>query len=139
MPIVPDELLAVAALFRQACGNDLQPHDLNAIGWSRLRDISPDLLAQDLIELITSDNGGRTWDRGMAYWVLGTKRDEKLVPFFLQQLRIELTRDMNCAYQIMIALEDVDEEVFSDERSSYSFDEDDLNRRDAVAYLADKE
>ena len=75
----------------------------------------------------------------MAYWVLGTKRDEKLVPFFLQQLRIELTRDMNCAYQIMIALEDVDEEVFSDERSSYSFDEDDLNRRDAVAYLADKE
>ncbi len=136
MQITPQSYLAVAALFRQAWGDALDSYDIDDINRSGLQGISPDLLAQELIDLITSDNEKTISDRGQVYWVLGKKQDKNLVPFFRRQLRIEVARDMNAAYQIMIALEDIGEKPFAGERTSYSSSEDDLNSRDAEAYLA---
>lgn len=72
--------------------------------------------------------------RSLAYWALGKlgrKTDKRR---FVDALRREVQGDMQVAYQILIALENMDEPVFS--RDGVSCAEDELNRRDALAYLA---
>jgi len=62
--------------------------------------------------------------------------DRELLPFFREQLGIEMQRDLEATYQIMIALDNLDEPIFSAERNgSYSILDHELNRQDAEFYF----
>ena len=50
-------------------------------------------------------------------------------------LQHEIDRDLPVAFQVMIALENLGEQVFADDRSSRSILELELNKRDALRYL----
>ena len=130
-----DAIPAAAFLFELARGVPLGPHEISEIQRHGLDGVDPELVERELRYLITAEHKSDSRDRQQSYWALGKKQDSGLVPFFRDQLRLELRRDMIAAYQIMIALQDVGEPAFGSDRSGYSFDDYELNRRDAENYL----
>lgn len=130
-----DAILATAFFFELARGVPLGQYEVSEIQKHGLNSIDPELLARKLRHLITTEHKGDSKDRQQAYWALGKKRDSGLISFFRDQLRLELGRDMIATYQIMIALQDIGEPTFGSDRSGYSFDDYELNRRDAESYL----
>ena len=130
-----DAIPAAAFIFEMARGVPHGPFEVSEVQKHGLDGIDPELLSRELRHLITAEYKSDSRDRQQAYWALGKKRDSGLIPFFRDQLRLELRRDMIAAYQIMIALQDIDEPTFGSDRSGYSFDDYELNRRDAENYL----
>lgn len=126
---------AIAFRFEGLHGRQISPHELAEIREHDIEDVDPELLARELRHLIDSESKADGRDRGQAYWALGKKLDRALLPFFREKLRLELSRDMFAAYQILIALDDLGEQPFGSDRSGYSIHDYDLNRRDAEAYL----
>ena len=137
MPVFFSEsaLPAAAFFFESLGGALLGDYELREIRTCRLEGMDPEELARSLMEWIAAQPLDFPDGRGTAYWALGKKRDKALIPYFRDQLRLELTRDMNAAYQILIALDDVDEPSFDPARGGYSSNEEELNRRDAERYL----
>jgi len=133
---IPESAIPVAAfIFESLKGVSLGTYELGEIDASGIGDVDPELLARELRYLITKEHKGDSRDRQQAYWALGKKQDPDLIPFFREQLRLEVRRDMIAAYQIMIALQDIGETTFHTDRSSYSYDEYELNRLDAQRYI----
>lgn len=135
MRIPENAIPAAAFLFESLRGVPLGPYELGEIEACGFYGIDPELVARELRYLITAEYKGDSRDRQQAYWALGKKLDHDLIPFFRDQLRLEVRRDMIAAYQIMIALQDIDEATFDPSRSGYSLDEYELNRQDAERYL----
>ena len=75
--------------------------------------------------------------RAVAYWALSKRYDKALIPDFKNWLKIELaSKDKTAVYQILIALDNVDEPVFGKDRDGgYAAHETTLNIRDAENYL----
>jgi hypothetical protein len=130
-----DAIPAAVFFFEMARGVPHGPFEVTEVQKHGLDGIDPEMLSRELRHLITAEHKSDSMDRQQAYWALGKKRDTGLIPFFRAQLRLELRRDMIAAYQIMIALQDVGEPTFGSDRSGYSFDDYELNRRDAETYL----
>ena len=97
--------------------------------------VEADRLARELVAFVMEDSEDEPGYRGSVYWALGKRCDPALVAFFRERLSVELARDVGAVYQILIALEDAGEEVFSPARSSRSVLDDEMNRADAVRYL----
>ena len=74
-------------------------------------------------------------DRQTAYWALSKAGHDRHLAFLQGRLACELG-NMRVAVQAMYALGACGEAVFASDRSGVSFDEDELNRRDALEYLA---
>lgn len=111
------------------------PFEAGEIKRHGLDGIDPELLTRELRYWIAAQHRSDSRSRQQAYWALGKKRDGRLIPFFRDQLRLELRRDMIAVFQIMIALQDIDEPMFPSDRSGYSSDDYEMNRRDAESYL----
>ena len=85
---------------------------------------------------IEDDSSAEGKYRRQAYWALGKRRDKNLISFLRERLRIEMSRDPDATYQILIALDDLQEPVFSERREGhYSVLDEELNLDDARAYL----
>lgn len=130
-----DEILAAAFLFERARGNEMGEHELDEIRRLGLGDSDPDLIAKEMVDSVTREEASDPAYRSSVYWALGKRIDRALVPFFKERLALEMKQDLEAAYQIMIALDHLEEPVFSPARSSYSVIDHDLNRADAEAYL----
>lgn len=132
-----DQLTAVAYIFERHNGRTLSSSESRHIEENQYTDKDPEGLKEEILNFLASPKVGRD-ERIHGYWVLGKKRDRSLLDYFIGQLEVEVSRDVRVGYQIMIALEDIDESVFCEDRSGYSFDEDELNKRDALEYLSQK-
>lgn len=130
-----DAIPAAAFLFESHRGLELGPFEIATLQKHGLETMDPEILARELKHLIADAQQGDRGDRQQAYWALGKKRDPGLLPFFRAQLRHELKRDMLAVYQIMIALEDMDEPAFAPERNDRGIHDYEANRRDAERYL----
>lgn len=129
-----DAIPAAAFVFKRANGNELGPHEIGEIEKHGFETIEPELLVKGLrTELERESNVPDSRYRNSCYWALGMRFDTDLLPFFQDSLKKELKRDMESTYQIMIALENLDEEIFS--RESVSITDYDKNRMDAERYL----
>lgn len=136
MRIPEDAIPAAAFVFERELGRELSEFETSEIARHGLDGISPDLLARELCSLIQMESKGDCRDRQQSYWALGKRHDRALLPFFREQLGLELQRDLFAVYQILIALDNLSEPCFSaDRQEQYSADDYDLNRRDAEAYL----
>jgi hypothetical protein len=136
MRIPEAAIMAVASLFTEANGNPLNSYEKNEIDLYNLAGVNPEVLADALQKAILEDSEDGSSYRISAYFCLGKKFDRSLLPFFQERLKVELMRDLDASYQIMIGLDNLEEPIFSPRRDgSYSIFEQELNRQDAVAYL----
>lgn len=74
--------------------------------------------------------------RGSAYWALGKRRRKEDKKRFVAALQHEISRSSSVSYQVMIALDNLDEPVFAYGRSGASILEAEQNLADAERYLA---
>ena len=135
MKLSEDELLAVAFIFEQRNGNENDDWETAIINQnSHLTNLDSETLKNKLIEDL--DNGAYNSDeeRIQAYWVLSKANDKKLVKHFRKWLEVEFGNlNSKAVYQILIALQNFNETVFS--RTSTSIWEEELNMLDARIYL----
>ena len=75
-----------------------------------------------------------------AYWALSKRFDKNLLPFFRNQLEVEIeVEGAPAVFQLLIAIDNLAEPVFGTDRNgSFSGFDSDLNIRDAKAYLKGK-
>lgn len=133
---VREKLLAAASRFDRELGVVLGQRELDEItaaGWDQVS-------AESVCEAIVNelDKGiSKAGARATAYWALGKWHSIEMLPFFRTSLCAELERDVDAVYQILIALDNLNEPVFgNDRRGQVGSDEVELNLRDARAYLS---
>ncbi len=129
-------IAAVAFLFEANNGRKLSDLELDEVRHHELENSDPNKLADILKSCVQDDRSSDATYRQQIYWALGKKYDHNLLSFFRKRLSIELQRDMEAAYQIMIALDNLDEPVFSEQREDYAITEYQQNKADAEKYLA---
>lgn len=130
-----DRILAVASLFERERGLSVARADSGGEAFEDMSVHSPDALQQELIRSI-EDGSIASEDLSGAYWALGKRRQASLIGWFRTALRREVDRDPFAAYQIMIALNDLEEPIFAlTQRSHFSALDSEENLRDAHHYL----
>jgi hypothetical protein len=133
MRIPTEAINAAAYVFEGANGNTLGEWQISEIDQYGLRNVDVTALATELVRIVEAETPD---SKGHAYWALGKKVDASLLPFFRKQLGLELGRDIEAVYQIMIALDNLDEPVFADGGTSHSSSDYERNRDCAQRYLA---
>lgn len=137
--IFPENALAAAAfLFEGLNGHSLGSFEKSEIDKCDLAATDPEKISGAIRMAIEQDHKSSSTYRQTAYWALGKLHDPGLLPFFEKQLHLELQRDLLAVYQIMIALDNLDEPVFSDERPGSTAHEYDRNREDARRWLENR-
>ena len=131
-----DALEAIVCLFDQANGRELASYETSQLLEHSLNGEDPVSISKLLVDLIRRDKSLDAYYRLAVYWALSKRYDKELIPFFVERLIIELTLGDEAIYQLLIALDNLDEAVFGQDRDgSYSILDTDLNRRDAKLYL----
>lgn len=132
------EIAAAAYLFEWALTKQIDQYELSVITEAGLQDADPAQIAtlmRDSLENSTELDAGY---RGGCFWALGKRCDSELRDFFQHHLAIELNQDMGVAYQIMIALENLGESIWTDYRLRGGLLDEELNREAALQYLKNK-
>lgn len=133
MKILEDAIAAVAFAFERANGNILGEYEQSEIRHFGLDECEPNDLATGLRAGILDGDAAY---RSQSYWALGKRFDREAIPYFRERLAAELTEEPSIVFQLLIALDNLDEPVFSDARNgSFSSLDDDMNLQDAEAYL----
>ncbi|WP_298513314.1 hypothetical protein [uncultured Kordia sp.] len=136
MIFTSDQFVEIAFLFEKENGNTLGEYENNVIDASTLKNIPVDQLEASIIEGLKKNAYIVEKTRISAYWALSKRFNPDLIPHFKTWLQQELDAEKNIAiFQLMIALDRLNEPVFDATRTGVSFDEFDLNVKDAVKYL----
>ncbi|MFT4539479.1 MAG: hypothetical protein ACI841_001853 [Planctomycetota bacterium] len=130
-----DYFMAAADLFERERGAVMDDFQQRSLEQQGLVDANPVHLVQNIRAMIMA--GDLTAEaRYTAYFALGKTWDLKLVPFFQQCLKQEVAQGTTAVYQLLICLSDFGQEVFGGDRDgSFSAMDEELNMRDALAYL----
>lgn len=139
MRFPPEQVHAAAFLFEKENGNVLGNYEEGVVADSKLEGRDPRELKKELIESVTFPTELNEQDRTPVYWVLSKTFDSELIEWWTSQLRKEVEDETGCVFQILIALDNLEEPVFGKGRSSRSICETELNLRDARNYLDGKE
>ena len=133
----PENAISAAAFhFEKSNGSQLSEFEASEIERHGLSEIDPELVAKELRAAVHDNYKTDSTYRQQAYWALGKRFDSALIPFLRERLQLELRRDLIAVYEIMIALDNLEEPVFSNLRDcSVAMHEYELNRKDAEAYL----
>ncbi len=134
MDFSQETLLAAGCRFEQVNGAPSRELEDGWVEDAGFTDVDPDELGAWIMASIDDSNKNNKECRRRAYWALGKKYDAKLISYFIDRLKVEVQRDVEAAYHILIALDNLGEEPFGD-RNSHGTDDHDLNRLDAMAYL----
>ena len=131
-----DAIEAIVYLFEQANGRELESYDLDVIKEHSLVGHDPSVISNYLVDVIQSDSSLAESYRTAVYWALSKRHDKGLISFFIERLATEVSLNSQSVFQLLIALDNLEENVFSEERGgSYSSLDDDLNLCDAQLYL----
>lgn len=140
MKLKIEQIGAVAYIFEQANGNTKTDYENEIIEESGLGNIEPNLLENKIVEGLNNGIYDNSKVRISAYWALGKRFSQELIPTFQKWLQKELNKnDAEAVYQILIALGNMEEPVFNEDRDGGSASsEKELNLRDAKHYLENK-
>jgi hypothetical protein len=132
----PESKLTVAAArFEQANGRVLGLFEMQQVSGAGLAEVEPQVLAEQIRQSLDSAPDLSAGYRSAAFWALGKRYDSGLLEFFRRHLVREIERDMGVAYQIMVALENLEETVWPVDQSSFGVTEAESNREAAVRYI----
>ena len=135
MEVSEDNLYVAALVFEQVNGNLLDKNDVQLIKNAGLDNCAAEFLEAALVEAL---NAERTPSyRSMAYWALSKRFNRSLIPLFKKWLHRELdNQESGAVYQLLIALDNLEEPAFGNDRNgSFSAADTPLNVRDAAIYL----
>ena len=136
MLLSPDIIDAIGYLFEQVDGYPTDDYTSQIIAEHLPKNHTPANLAASLVEAISAEPMMDESLRVAVYWALSKRYDTALIPFFRDRLAIELESGDSVIYQLLIALDNVEETIFGRDRDgSSSVLERDLNIRDARTYL----
>lgn len=137
MKLTYDQFDAAAYIFEKSNGNSKSDYEEKIIAESGLADLKSTDLEKIIISGLNSGIYKDEQDRISAYWALGKRFNPNLIPFFRRRLKSELeSNNPSAIYQLLIALENMEEPVFNDDRNGSTASlETELNLRDAKKYL----
>jgi hypothetical protein len=131
-----ETIRAAAFRFEHEAGDPLGEFERAEIAKHGIDQINPQILMHELQRAALNERETDSSYRQQIYWALGKIKTNHMKAFFTSCLRLELRRDMEAVYQIMIGLDNIGEKIFSPTRNGYSGLECELNRQDAEAYLS---
>jgi hypothetical protein len=132
-----NEFFSAAGLFfEKQRGVKMSQHELSIIDDAGLDKADPNDVGDFIWKSLPAVRDVQT--RITAYWALGKRREPEDRQKLIAALAEELPRNARVAFQIMVAIENYDASVFDPSRKGRSFDEDELNRADALHYLSRK-
>ncbi|MDH4058402.1 MAG: hypothetical protein OEU76_06535 [Cyclobacteriaceae bacterium] len=128
---------AAAYIFEKTHGNKKGDYEEKIISKSGLSGYPLLELEQKIVDGLNSQNYETSKERTAGYWALSKRFNKLLTKNFKNWLRKELELNEPFAvYQLMIALENLDEPVFNPNRQgSSASDEIEKNMSDARVYL----
>lgn len=129
-----DFLSAAGFAFERQRGVPLSPYELAIIEEAGLAGADCERIADEVWGSLEEERPEAY--RATAYWVLGKQYRAPDKKRLIDALARELPKSMHVTYQIMIALENYGEDVFAPSRRGTGYDEAELNRADAMAYIA---
>jgi hypothetical protein len=131
MQFLRQNIEVAAYLFEKSHGSQLDPKELSVIENAGLTTPSPDIIANAIWSALEEPQDIDY--RMAAYWALGklARKEDKWK--FINALEAEIKGQMHVAYQIMVALDNMGEPIFS--RNELSFCDIALNNSDALAYI----
>ena len=136
MKLSYDQFDAAVYIFEKNKGNFKTAYEEKIIAESGLSDLKPGELEKIIVEGLNSNFYKGTKIRTSAYWALSKQFNAELIPDFKKWLEMEINKNnAGVVFQLMIALDNLEEPIFNKERSSYSTAEIELNMRDAKNYL----
>lgn len=139
MKLTNDQFEEAAFIFERENGYSHSDYEKEVIAGSDLTAYQP---AELELMIITGLNNGiyiEEFDRVSAYWSLSKIGKPELIQNFRRWLQEEFKKNNTIpVYQILVALDRLEEPVFHSERTGTAADETDLNMRDAKNYLDKK-
>jgi len=139
MSFTPNQIEAAGLLFEEENGNVLGDYEKGVVAESDLEGRELREVKNELIDSVTFPTELNAHDRCGIYWALSKTFDSDLIGWWTSQLRNEVENKTECVFQIMIALDNLEEPIFVEDRSGYSTLETEFNLRDARNYLDGKE
>lgn len=133
-PLDKEFFTAAAFLFERERGVLLEPSDHVSIRAVGLDSATAEEVAARIWTALENDLSEEC--RGTAYWALGKSYRKVEKERLVSALKAEVAKSLVVAYQIMVALDNLDEPVFSPERNGASVREEAQNLADAQRYLA---
>jgi hypothetical protein len=133
-----EQFTEIAFIFEKENNYNHSEFEKNVIQNSELKDIVLVELEEIIVRGIENGIYVDKFERVNAYWTLSKRYNFKLIPKFKRWLKNELESEMENSipiYQILIALDYLNEPVFAENRFSRDSAEIELNIRDAKNYL----
>lgn len=135
MTLSKKQLEASAYIFEKANGIELDTYQENLIANANLNCYGISELEMLIIKGLNNNSYNESI-RVSAYFALSKRFNTALVAHFKKWLKEELNNNhSNNIYQLMIALQNLDEPIFNPKRTGSSFFETELNIRDVKRYL----
>ena len=134
-----EQFTALAFIFERENGNSLDEFELDTISESNLGEFS----TKELEKIICVGLNQKIYEedklRICAYWALSKRFNPELLKHFVNWLQLEVENENSIAiYQLMIAIDKLDNKIFDKKRTSRYSDENEMNIRDAKIYLNGK-
>lgn len=136
MKFTDEQFTEIAFIFEKYNGANHGDYEKQIIAKSQLTKFQISELKSLIIDGLNSNIYLETSRRVSAYWALSKTNDKNLVPEFKKWLQEELINEnTSSVFQILIALDRLDEPAFHKDRNSRYYDDVELNIRDAKNYL----
>ena len=136
MKLSNNQLEEAAYIFEKQNGNSNSEYERRIIFESDLLQFSTIELEIKIVDGLKNQIYVEENERVSAYWALSKIGNSKLISNFKEWLKSEVeNNNSNAIFQLLIALDRLDEKAFHENRMSRYFDETELNLRDAIQYL----
>ncbi|WP_422106226.1 hypothetical protein [Winogradskyella sp.] len=136
MKFTNDEFTEIAFIFEDYNGASHGDFEKRIVKESKLTKYSIEELKSDIIKGLNSNLYLEDSERVNAYWALSKLNDKALIPVLRKWLKNELkSSNYIPVFQILVALDKLEEPAFGQDRSSRYYDDMELNMRDAKNYL----
>ncbi|SHH78851.1 hypothetical protein [Winogradskyella jejuensis] len=131
-----EQFTETAFIFEKANGNSHSEYEKRIIAESKLTKFKPTELEKIIVDGLNSGIYKNEEERVSGYWSLSKIGNQNLISEFKKWLRAELENENGIAvFQILVALDRLDEPAFNKNRTGRGVDETELNLRDAKEYL----
>lgn len=138
MKFTEDQFEAIAYIFerKNSYPGFHSSYEKEIISDFELKDLPPNKLEQILVDGIEQKIYSNEKERIDSYWALSKSGNKNLINYFRKWLNEEVSaKNYKAIFQILIALDKLEESVFEKNRTSRSYDETNLNLKDAKNYL----
>ena len=136
MKLTNEQFTEVAFIFEKENGNSHSNFEKGIIAESKLTEFKTSELEQIIVDGLNSGIYKTEEERVSGYWSLSKIGNRNLITDFKKWLLTELENENGIAvFQILFALDRLDEPVFNKNRTGQGVDETELNVRDAKQYL----